>query len=423
MSGNVSNVATPESDSAASRSWTQDGRLIALETPLGKDRLLLTSLAGEEVLSRLFAYEIEMVSADHAISAESLIGRNVKVVITSEDGKTRPIHGMVAQLRAGPLIGRELRQYSAQVVPWLWYLGHTTDCRIYQNLNVPDIIEQVFKTYGCVDYQMSVSRGDFPKLEFCVQYRETALNFVSRLMEEVGIFYFFRHEEDRHVMVIADSNASFRALPEPQLIYAPSNLQSGHVTRWEHSFEFRPGRWAQKDYNFETPASDLSTTEKTVLKLRNADSFERFDYPGRFTEKALGTKLTRTLMEAEEAAHHAVRGASNYPCLDAGGKFSLLSHPCKEDGKQYVIRSVRHKATNTSYLSDDGKPSRYENSFEAIPHEVPFRPQRRTEKPFVHGPQTAIACSFIGIATASMTTRARAGSVSRSCGQVAAGAA
>jgi type VI secretion system secreted protein VgrG len=173
MSGNVSNVATPESDSAASRSWTQDGRLIALETPLGKDRLLLTSLAGEEVLSRLFAYEIEMVSADHAISAESLIGRNVKVVITSEDGKTRPIHGMVAQLRAGPLIGRELRQYSAQVVPWLWYLGHTTDCRIYQNLNVPDIIEQVFKTYGCVDYQMSVSRGDFPKLEFCVQYRET----------------------------------------------------------------------------------------------------------------------------------------------------------------------------------------------------------------------------------------------------------
>src|SRR6478736_6982981 len=100
MSGNVSNVATPESDSAAARSWTQDGRLIALETPLGKDRLLLTSLAGEEVLSRLFAYEIHMVSADHAISAESLIGRNVKVVITSEDGKIRPIHGMVAQLRA-----------------------------------------------------------------------------------------------------------------------------------------------------------------------------------------------------------------------------------------------------------------------------------------------------------------------------------
>ena len=110
------------SQRAAAGNWTQDGRLIALETPLGKDKLLLTSLAGEETISRLFAYELEMLSADHAISPESLIGRNVKVVITSEDGKTRPIHGMVAQFRAGPLAGRELRQYSALVVPWLWYL-------------------------------------------------------------------------------------------------------------------------------------------------------------------------------------------------------------------------------------------------------------------------------------------------------------
>ena len=138
---------------AAAANWTQDGRLIALETPLGKDKLLLTSLAGEETISRLFAYELEMLSADHAISPESLIGRNVKVVITSEDGKTRPIHGMVAQFRAGPLAGRELRQYSAHVVPWLWYLGHSTDCRIFQNLNVPDIIDQVFKTFGFTDYQ------------------------------------------------------------------------------------------------------------------------------------------------------------------------------------------------------------------------------------------------------------------------------
>ena len=205
------------------RNWTQDGRLIAIETPLGKDKLLLTSLAGEEAISCLFAYELEMLSADHAISPESLIGRNVKVVITSEDGKTRPIHGMVAQFRAGPLAGRELRQYSAHVVPWLWYLGHSTDCRIFQNLSVPDIIDQVFKTFGFTDYQLSVARGDYPKLEFCVQYRETALNFVSRLMEEVGIFYFFRHEKDRHVLVIADRNVSFSALPDPQLIYAPGH--------------------------------------------------------------------------------------------------------------------------------------------------------------------------------------------------------
>ena len=382
--------STPQSSQeTAAANWTQDGRLIALETPLGKDKLLLTSLAGEEAISSLFAYELEMLSGDQAIQPESLIGRSVKIVITSEDGKTRPIHGMVAQFRAGPLAGRELRQYSAQVVPWLWYLGQSSDCRIFQNLNVPDIIEQVFKTFGFTDYQLSVARGDYPKLEFCVQYRETALNFVSRLMEEVGIFYFFRHEKERHLLVIADRNVSFNDLPDPQLIYAPGNSQSGHVTRWEHIYTFRPGRWSQKDFNFETPSNDLTTTEKTVLKLRNAEAFERFDYPGLYPNKSLGSKVTRRLMEAEEAAYHAVLGASNYPYLDTGGKFTLASHPCEAESTAYVVRRVRHEATCTSYLNQ-GEPSRYDNTFEAIPYDVQFRPLRVTERPFVHGPQTAI---------------------------------
>lgn len=351
MSESQSYATRPAVTASELGNWTQDGRLIAVETPLGKDKLLLTSLAGEESISSVFAYELEMLSADHAISPESLIGRNVKVVITTEDGKTRPIHGMVAQFRAGPLAGRDLRQYSALIVPWLWYFGHSTDCRIFQHLNVPDIVEQVFKTFGFTDYQLSVARGDYPKLEFCVQYRETALNFISRLMEEVGFFYFFRHEKDRHVLVIADRNVAFDVLPDPRLIYAPSNAQSGHVTRWEHTYAFRPGRWSQKDFNFETPSTDLTTTEKTVLQLRNAEAFERFDYPGLYTNKSLGTKLTRTLMEAEEAAYHGVLGASNYPGVDTGGKFTLSSHPCEKESTAYVIRRVRHEANSTSYLN------------------------------------------------------------------------
>jgi type VI secretion system secreted protein VgrG len=390
MSESIAAAPASSSQAAASGSgWTQDGRLIAVSTPLGKDRLLLTSLVGEEAISQLFAYEIEMLSLDHAISAESLIGRSVTMTITSEAAKQRAIHGLVAQLRIGPVVGRDLRLYSARIVPWLWYLQHTTDCRIFQHLSIPEIIEQVFGTYGFTDFEISVSRGDYQKLDFCVQYRESAFHFISRLMEEVGMFYFFRHEDDRHVLVIADKNVSFRPLPDPQLIYAPGNLQSGHITRWEHCYDFRPGRWSQKDFNFEKPSLDLSTTEKTVLKLRNAQTIERFDYPGRYFDKDLGGKLTRTLMEAEEAAHHAVQGSGNYPCLDAGGKFTLASHPCEDSKTAYVVRRVRHDAVEPSYLNQD-EPSRYENSFQAIPHDVPFKPLRVTERPFVHGPQTAI---------------------------------
>ncbi len=389
MSGTIIDALPSSQPASASSEWTQEGRLIAIQTPLGKDRLLLTSLVGEEAVSKLFAYEIEMLSLDHGISAESLIGRNVMMTITSEGDKTRAIHGLVAQLRMGPIAGRGLRQYSARVVPWLWYLQYSTDCRIFQHLTVPEIIEQMFQTFGFTDFEMSVARADYPKLEFCVQYRESAFNFVCRLMEEAGIFYFFRHDDDRHVLVLADKNVSFRPLPDQQLVYAPGNLQSGHVRQWEHCYDFRPGRWSQKDFDFEKPSSDLTTTEKTVLKLRNAQSFERFDYPGRYTDKDLGGKLTRTLMEAEEAAYHAVRGASNYPCLDAGGKFMLTSHPCEDSKKAYVIRHVRHEAVEPSYLNQD-EASHYANTFEAIPHDVPFRPLRVTERPFVHGPQTAM---------------------------------
>jgi type VI secretion system secreted protein VgrG len=133
-----------------------------------------------------------------------------------------------------------------------------------------------------------------------------------------------------------------------------------------------------------------------VLKLRNADAFERFDYPGLYTDKSLGTKLTRTLMEAEEAAYHAVLGASNYPCLDTGGKFTLASHPCEKESTAYVIRRVRHEATNSSYLDQGSDPSRYDNTFEAIPNDVQYRPLRVTERPFVHGPQTAIVVGSPG---------------------------
>ena len=126
--------------------WTQDRRLLAIETSLGKDKLLLTSLVGHEAISELFFYDLDMLSTDHAITPESLIGDKVKLVISSDDGNARPIHAMVAHWSSGPVIERDLRQYRARLVPWLWYLGHSTDCRIFQNLSVPDILEQVFNT-------------------------------------------------------------------------------------------------------------------------------------------------------------------------------------------------------------------------------------------------------------------------------------
>src|SRR5262249_29515367 len=161
---------------------------------------------------------------------------------------------------------------------------------------------------------------------------------------------------------IADKNASFKPLAQPQLHYRSSNAAwASLVTGWEHSFEFRPGKWAQRDYNFETPSSDLTTNEKTLLKLPTASRFERFDYPGDYLQKGRGTQLTKTLMQAEETAYHSVLGASTYPSLDTGRRFTLSHHPVEKESVAYVITGVRHVATDTSHVTHaDKEPCEYE---------------------------------------------------------------
>ncbi len=156
---------------------------------------------------------------------------------------------------------RKLRTYRAEVVPWPWLLTRTTDCRIFQNLSTPDIITKIFGDFGFSDYKLEL-KGSFPKREYCVQYRETAFNFISRLMEHEGIFYFFRHEDGKHTMVLANATSSYADCPESQVEYSPGSLAPNHVQSWEHHYEFRSGKWSRTDYNFETPSTSLLTTHQ-----------------------------------------------------------------------------------------------------------------------------------------------------------------
>jgi type VI secretion system secreted protein VgrG len=194
---------------------------------------------------------------------------------------------MVAQWRAGPLNARELRRYQARLVPWLWYLGHTTDCRIFQDLNVPQIVEQVFNTFECSDYEMSVSREDYPKLEFCVQYRETALNFVSRLMEEEGIFYFFEHEHGKHTLILGNDTAAHQVCPnQASARYEGTGggwQDDDVILQWLQEQEVRPGSFTSTDYNFETPTANM------LSSVNGKGKWEIYDFPGEYTSALMAT--------------------------------------------------------------------------------------------------------------------------------------
>ena len=375
---------------------TQDNRMLGLETPLGKDKLLLTSFHGREEISRLFQFQLEMISDDAAIKAEDIVGQNVTVSIEQGDEEDRYINGFVNSFVAGDEDSEGRRNYSATIVPWLWFLTQTADCRIFQEKKIPEIVEQIFNDLSFSDFKTSDIRGDHKKWEYCVQYRETDFDFVSRLLEQEGVFYFFNHEEGKHTLVLSDDNSACEDCSEKEVDY-PRDFGSyafdDHIKSWQHRYDFRPGKWAHTDYNFKTPSTNLMAQTKTLVKVPGLDKYEVYDYPGEYEETGQGDSEVKLRMEEEEVQHDSVNATSTCRSFYSGGKFKIGSHRTSaEEGSTFIITSVDHTAIEPLGYetgSSDGGPT-YTNSFSCIPEAVPFRPARTTPKPIVQGVQTAI---------------------------------
>lgn len=374
---------------------TQADRVLNLHTPLGDDVLLLTAFQGREEMSRLFSFRLELISDNTSIAAADIVGQNVTISIEYADGERRFLNGFVTRFYAGDEDEEGRRSYAAEVAPWLWFLTCTSDCRIFQNKAVPDIIEQIFDDLGFSDFDTGQIKGNHPEREYCVQYRETDFEFVSRLMEEEGIFYFFQHEDGKHTMKLADGKSAYVDCAENEVAYtrdvSPQAI-SAHLTRWEHRYEFRPGKWAQTDYNFETPSTSLMTNTNTVVQLPGNTGYEHYDYPGEYATTGDGDPLTKIRMEEDEVEYDVVHGSSGCRSFSPGGKFTITEHRASaEEGKTYVLTSVEHDAVEPkSYETGQSVASTdYTNSFTCIPDSVVFRPARTTRRPIVQGVQTA----------------------------------
>ncbi|HEY6388587.1 MAG TPA: type VI secretion system tip protein TssI/VgrG [Candidatus Acidoferrum sp.] len=381
--------------------FTQDNRIIRLETPLGKDVLLLHTLRGQEHVSDLFSFHLELLSEKPSIEPEKIIGQRVNLLIHLADGSLRYLNGFVSRFAQNGADDR-FTYYQAVVVPWLWFLTRTANCRIFQNMTIPDIVSKVFKDRGLNDFKLNV-QGSFEVREYCVQYRETDFNFVSRLMEQYGIFYFFEHEKDKHTLVLANDPNAHKPCPvqsKARFDHASGSFvkEEDVVSAWQVEQEMRPGKYALTDYNFETPSTNLLTKEDTVFKVGENEKYEIFDYPGEYTKKADGETVTRIRMQEEEAVHYFGTGSSNCRTFAAGYRFDLSGHSVADMNKTYVITEVHHSATvGGSYSGSGGDAEElYTNQFTCIPFSVLLRPARVTPRPIVHGPQTAVVVGKSG---------------------------
>lgn len=374
---------------------TQDVRQLAVFTPLESDELLLRRFDGHEGLSQLFEYELEMLSLNDAIDPGRLLGRNVTFRLSQSDSDVRHFNGYVSRFwYAGNVHFASI--YRATVVPWLWFLTNTSDCRIFQDQTVPAIIERIFVERGFQDFDVSGLQETYRPREYCVQYRETDFDFVSRLMEEEGIFYFFRHHNGKHVLCLADQNAAFQELADAEVEFTDPDRTgdlTDQITAWTHQYEFRPGRWAQTDYNFRQPHLNLMSQSQTAVSLPRSRAFEIYEYPGRFDQPDAGRSLARIRMEEQDVAYDTVSATGTYRSFAPGGRFRIKSHrAAAEVGKSYVLTTVRQTASiNGSYITGTQSGEiRYENRFTCIPADVAFRPQRLVKKPVIQGPQTAV---------------------------------
>lgn len=360
---------------------------IAVSTPFGADALLLVDLHGEERISGLFRFDLELISSDKALDFKKIVGKGVTLTVRGmAKEKPRFIHGICTRFVQAGRVGKQTR-YRAQLHPWLWLLGKTSDCRIYQEKKTPEIIKALFEELGfsASEHFKDSLKGSYSPRPYCVQYQETALDFVSRLMEDEGIFYYFTHEDGKHVMVLSDDSASAAKCPNLDKVRFAEQFSTAvdedAVTECTLEEELVAGKYATTDYNFEMPSTSLLASA-----AGKSGKLELFEYPGGHIEKSPGESRAKLRIEAEEARAKRFSGTANCRAFTAGHTFKLAEHDRDDANVDWVLLSVIHR----------GSQEAYSNTFEAFPKDVPHRPPRITPKPTIAGTQTAVVVGKSG---------------------------
>jgi len=374
---------------------------MALTGGPGDEVLLLRALTGTEELGRLFEYTVECVSESPDVVFEDWLGQNVSIRLASHGGeRERFLNGIVNDMEQTGMIGR-LASYRLKVVPFLWLLTRKADCRIFQDQTVPEIILEMMKEKGYTYIDNRLSRT-YSKWEYCVQYRETDLNFIHRLMEQEGIYYYFIHEEGKHTLVLSDDRGSHS--PEEGAAEVPffppgaRAVSRPHVYQWRVRKQIQSTAYSTTDYNFQKPKDDLYV-RGSKPKQHTFGEIEVFDYPGGYTEYADGETHVRLRTEELEVGYETIDAMTSSRLVCTGRLFTLTGHPRSDQGREYLLVGTTLEATTDAF--DGGSVDTQANytfrcGFDCIPSATPYRRSCSTPKPVIPGPQTAFVTGLEG---------------------------
>lgn len=375
-------------------------RLVKLVSPLG-EALLFNRLEGSDGLSRNGEYRVTVLSRRPDIKGDELLGKSVSVKAVTPRGGLREFNGLAVGFYQVGQQGR-YHQYLIVVRPWTWLLTRTSDCKIFQDKTVRQIIEAVLADHPYADFEFQLA-GQYTPWDYCVQYRESDFNFLARLMEQEGIHFFFRHHGGKHTLVIADgaqahaAAAGYASLPfiEPEATHA---RQEEGVRDWTHGSEIQPTRFIQRDFNFEKPRADLQADASPArpLKHEHAARLDVFDYPGEYLERSEGQRIAAIRVEEMRHPFDQFSGESNALGLASGGLFKLMGHPRADQNQEYLITGADYRLEESPPESELADTELFSVRLQAIPSAQTYQPPRLTPKPIVQGPQTAIVVGKAG---------------------------
>ena len=381
---------------------TQSKRQFDLITPLGKDKLVFKSMNGTETLSQLYEFQILAYSTDENINLDDLLGKICALKMELTRGGDRYFSGYATAFSfAGYHSGHP--EYRITLRPWAWFLTRTSDCKVFQDKSVYDIVREVCAEYGFTDIIDGTVKGRITEkpLEYCLQYRETDWNFIARLLEREGVFIYWRHEAGKHTMILGDSNASYDRASVPGYgtipYYKPDESDKrrdeDHIFHWHPTKSVQPGKYAHTDYDFEVPKKDLMTKlEKPKPHAQN--SYEIYDYPGEYTEVSDGQAYVRERLAETQTPYAIVQGVATARGMAPGNTFLLKKHLRTAENKGYAIISAEYHIVSDEYRSagqTDSAGDDFLCRFRVMPKDdEAFVPPRITPRPIVQGPQTAV---------------------------------
>nr|WP_057927228.1 type VI secretion system tip protein VgrG [Burkholderia ambifaria] len=366
-------------------------RVFTLDSPHGDD-LKFHTLDGSDELGRLFEFRIEALADSHSLSLKDLLGKPVTVRIEQQDLSTRYLNGIVAR---ATLAGRRAeRHYGYELVvrPWLWLATRRSDCRIFQNRTVPDIVQEVLAPYG-FPIENKLTESYVPR-EYCVQYNETDTAFVSRLMEFEGIYFYFRHAADNHTLVLCDAMSSHVALPGYETIPYIARDRTAiadeeHIDGWLPAQEVSVGKHQTTDYDYTKPRADLSS-QKVDPRGHDHDSFASFEWPGGYRDDAPGAHYSRVRLEEQQAEHERASAETDVRGAAPGYLFTLEHCPRADQNREYLIVRCQYRFQENAYASDQGAEAVAHQTMVIVqPSSLPYRSSRDTPRPRTNGPQTA----------------------------------